>query len=542
MSIRVLLVIVLSLFGEVLQAQNNLDSLKKVLSGTKDTEKRAQIYYQLAIEYAKIDLQKSLETALDGLQLAINSENEKLTIDFYAYIGTVYIRIGAYELALQNLYKAQSLAKDNNIIKTVRILSNNIGAVYDRMAQYDKALDIYLKLLHEIENDTKNTKTNISLLPSLYNNIGNIYDIKFDHQKALTFYKKGLVFSKKNKDKRTEGLILKNIGDLYMSLDSLEKADVYLQQALEIRKEEGNTDDVCTNLIKISQLHLYKGEITEAFAYANQAEKLSETLGSFFIKQQLALIYSDLYNEKGDISKAFEYYKEYKVMSDSIFNQRVADEIHRFELEIKFKEREKLSKENQKKRETRLVIIVVTLLVVIVIVLLLYFLQRTLVSKIKLQQQNLSLEKQALELTLETKNKELITNVMYLVSKNELLKDTTERLIQALETVKPENKKTIQQVIIDLQTSVDKDVWEDFELRFNQVHSEFYEKLNQNFDDLTPNEKKLCAFLKLNMTTKEISAITQQSARSIEVARARLRKKLKIANTNLNLVNFLNEL
>ncbi len=121
-------------------------------------------------------------------------------------------------------------------------------------------------------------------------------------------------------------------------------------------------------------------------------------------------------------------------------------------------------------------------------------------------------------------------------------KSTTEKLLETLPNLKIENRKVLQDVILNLQSSTNNDVWQDFELRFNEVHSEFYEKRSRQFKELTPNEIRLCAFLKLNMTTKEISAITQQSARSIEVARVRLRKKLLITNTSINLVTFSNEL
>ncbi|MCD4747537.1 MAG: hypothetical protein K8R58_14675, partial [Bacteroidales bacterium] len=65
---------------------------------------------------------------------------------------------------------------------------------------------------------------------------------------------------------------------------------------------------------------------------------------------------------------------------------------------------------------------------------------------------------------------------------------------------------------------------------------------NNKFPDLTANEKKLCAFLRLNMTTKDISAITHQTSNSIEVARTRLRKKLNLSNKDINLVTFISQI
>lgn len=83
--------------------------------------------------------------------------------------------------------------------------------------------------------------------------------------------------------------------------------------------------------------------------------------------------------------------------------------------------------------------------------------------------------------------------------------------------------------------------WEDFEIRFQQVYTGFYKKLNTDYPDLTPNELRLCAFFRLNMTTKEIAAITYQSANSIVVARYRLRKKLGMEKEE-NLVSFLSKI
>ena len=78
-------------------------------------------------------------------------------------------------------------------------------------------------------------------------------------------------------------------------------------------------------------------------------------------------------------------------------------------------------------------------------------------------------------------------------------------------------------------------------MRFVEVHKEFYEALNTAYPGLTPNEKRLCAFLRMNMTTKEISALTHQSVKSINMARFRLRKKMNMDHDE-NLISFLGNL
>lgn len=74
-----------------------------------------------------------------------------------------------------------------------------------------------------------------------------------------------------------------------------------------------------------------------------------------------------------------------------------------------------------------------------------------------------------------------------------------------------------------------------------KVNGTFYEKLNEKFPTLTPNERKLCVFLKLNMSNKDIAQITFQSEEALKKARLRLRKKLEMERDE-NLATFIQSL
>lgn len=80
--------------------------------------------------------------------------------------------------------------------------------------------------------------------------------------------------------------------------------------------------------------------------------------------------------------------------------------------------------------------------------------------------------------------------------------------------------------------------WKEFETQFVQVHPDFYKRLFEKYPDLTSYEQRICAFLRMNLNTKEISSITGRSAKSIEVTRSRIRKKLNLSRRS-NLSSFL---
>jgi DNA-binding CsgD family transcriptional regulator len=150
----------------------------------------------------------------------------------------------------------------------------------------------------------------------------------------------------------------------------------------------------------------------------------------------------------------------------------------------------------------------------------------------------MQLENEKISEELEYKNKELTTNVIYLLKKNEFIASIAQRLNEVLGKLSEEDARILKGIIKELNNTVEDDTWVEFEVRFKEVHSNFYTRLSNQFPDLTAQELRLCAFLKLNMTNKEIAAITYQSTESLKTARYRLRKKLEI-DRDENLVAFL---
>lgn len=168
--------------------------------------------------------------------------------------------------------------------------------------------------------------------------------------------------------------------------------------------------------------------------------------------------------------------------------------------------------------------------------------QRVKFARSKVRQAHLMLEKEKLKDHLVEKNNELAANIVHLLSKNELIGSVSGKLLEIKESLGPQAPDELRKVAAELQSKLQPDLWQEFELRFRLIHKEFCRTLNEKFPDLTPSERRLCIFLKLNMTTKEISMITHQNAKSIDVARTRLRKKLKLTGTDHNLITFLQNL
>ncbi|MCA6074653.1 hypothetical protein [Fulvivirga sedimenti] len=139
-------------------------------------------------------------------------------------------------------------------------------------------------------------------------------------------------------------------------------------------------------------------------------------------------------------------------------------------------------------------------------------------------------------------NNLLAASTMNLVVKNEFMENIKEEIksIKVKGDV-AETRKSLDRLVreIDSTLKVQED-WKQFEHHFDRVHGDFLTRLTTEFTDLTPGEQKLCAFLRLNMDTKEIANLMGVSLRGVEVARYRLRKKLGL-DTHQNLSKFVLE-
>lgn len=183
--------------------------------------------------------------------------------------------------------------------------------------------------------------------------------------------------------------------------------------------------------------------------------------------------------------------------------------------------------------------IAISLGAVLIIIILTFRRQRAKAVNFRVEQKKLKLEKQSLQEELLFKSSELQTNIKYLVEKNEIITSVIERLSDSKSQFRADNQQRVNDIIFRLQQSMSGDIWKDFEIRFKDVHSSFYFNLLKEFPDLTSTDQKLCAFLKLEMSSKEIALLNHQSLKSIETARSRLRKKLNISNKDIKLVDFL---
>lgn len=150
--------------------------------------------------------------------------------------------------------------------------------------------------------------------------------------------------------------------------------------------------------------------------------------------------------------------------------------------------------------------------------------------------------KQRLQTEIGVKDRELVSFLLQLSQKNEIINKTAAQLKKISFEKEPASQKKINQLVAILEDKSQETIdWANIENQIEQIHPGFLHRLQSKHSTLTLNDKKLCTYLRLGLTSKEIAGLVNISPKSIEISRVRLRKKLKIQGKT-RLSNYLDQL
>lgn len=150
-------------------------------------------------------------------------------------------------------------------------------------------------------------------------------------------------------------------------------------------------------------------------------------------------------------------------------------------------------------------------------------------KELEIEKQLMKVKNEELSQDVDLKNKELAVSTMSLINKNELLNMIKEDLKKNSE----DDNRNIKSVISTISKNIsEEDSWKVFKEAFDTADKDFLKKVKQAHPTLTPNDLRLCAYLRLNLSSKEIAPLLSISVRSVEIKRYRLRKKMDLPHEN----------
>ncbi len=439
-------------------------------------------------------------------------------------------------LAIDWYLKAADIQRQRKDSVGLGIVLGNIGALHINLKNYDEAL----KYLHESEMYNEHQK-NEAALNDTYSNLAVAYNEHGKLSESIMYYYKSIFLSKKLKNDFQLARAFMNLASAFITEKKYAEAEAYLDSSNVICENNNIQFGLLLYKINQGQLILETGQISKGLALLEDAEQDMASYDMPGIQSELWEIISTGYEKDKQYQRALDYYKKFVALKDSIggseTNRYVFELQTRYESEHSARQIEQLQKniEKQKARNGYIVMGLGMLVIIILLIgVLLIIYRRAQQYKHRLAQE----ENEKLRLSIDIKDQELVSKAMNMAKINQMVLDVSEQLKKVSPGLTKEKTESLQQLLKNLESSLPTEAWKEFETRFEQVHKGFYDKLLTLYPDLSPAELKVCGFLRLNLTTKDIALLANRSSGTIDHSRSSIRSKMNLEN-DANLTTFL---
>ena len=458
---------------------------------------------------------KALQYYLDAKKLFEKSKRNDLLAETSVKLGTLYYYNKEMSSSRRSYDQALKIYNTLNDRRGTAVTFGKLGHLMEKKQLYDSAF-IYQKRALDAYTSINNKEG----IAGIYENIGSIHEDLAQYEQAMSYFRSALAIYQTSKQIVQSIEVVNNIGDIYRKTGNLKKALQQSEMALKLARQHNEIYQVSSAYRDISKAYNLMGKNDSAFYYSETARSYLMDIYSLETGRQMAFLQS---------------------LNDA----------------------EKKNEEIRNLQNERKVNVIVTVATVVVIVLLviagLLIISRHRI-KLKSEQQvsqtniaileaekllmeaglkNKELEEVQLKQEIELKSKELSTHVLHVIKKNQVLEGLKEQLEEMVKEDKRDQKKQLRQMISQINQDFNNDsYWSDFSKVFEQIHKSFFEKLNQQFPNLTATDLKLVSLLKMNMDSGDMAAMLAISQDSLRIARYRLRKKLNLPQGD-NLVAFL---
>lgn len=563
-----------------LRAQGEVDSLRNELAASQGTDRIDKLFV-LSKVLIRIDTKEAWELTNEGIRASDSLEYGKGQVKGLLLKASLYIQQRSFDLAYQQLMNAEALSKEHDAELDVLDFKVTLGNIYSSKGQFDKALAIYLEAMELAESGPANFLAscllNISLVyqrtgklekaeeylyqaielykeegmqfevAQAYINLGTLSFFRQNFGMAINSFKEGVEIFRKMDARPNLALALANLGFMYTNLNRHKEAFECYDESMTIREQLNDVAGIGVLFLNMAKSWQAQKNLGRAISEGNRALQQANQSSYAELKKNTLSFLAEVYEAQGNSRKALENYRAYTRVKDSLAIEANKSKVEELTVNFEYEKKEqelaasRQSLENARKeqalsdsRQLVLIIAVVLLLIVIVLLVISYrnYASRTQMEKKYLSEKtrNTEISSAALHKELLIKEDNLIEYAERIRQKNDLISDIESKLAE----FEKEGSLSIRKGnIADLALSVERKVvrnitWEEFRLKFDEVHKDFLANLVEKHTDLTNNELDICVLLKINLANKEIAQTLSMSYDSVKKSLQRLYRKLNL--------------
>lgn len=471
-------------------------------------------------------------------------------------IGFNHLNLGVHNYEHSNITKAidhyersrEIFQKTGNDAYIMHV-NRKLYALYRNL----KDFNTFRPILYEVKKYDE-SKSNTYRLSRTYTDLAKMHQVYTKNLDSTKYYiQKGLEITNVDNDPIGYQLLLLERGHVFFTEEKY-------KEALELFKNIQEADaDAYTGIVAtywIAEIH----HVLENYQEAIDALAHFQTYDSLTIRNQDWYHYYNILHQAhmllGNTKQAEKYYGLFKDYEQKVFDRENNLEVARIEYRNQLERERALQKAREEKLqleiERRQLIIYGTLLLLALLLVLAIVIYRSYQRKRRdnqqLGQKNTELkklreserimaenEKLLLQESIDTKDRQLASTTMLSLEKNKMIDQLDNRLkiLEQLDlaNVKEEvhQMKKILRAHMSMETS-----WENFAFQFEQVHPNFFKKIEEQFPETTVNDRKICAYIRIGFGNNEIAQATNLTLAAVKKSVNRLKKRLGLgADDNL---------
>ena len=546
---RIIYIYLLFISNYTYSAQvSTIDSLRGLLK-QKDISKNVEIRVlnELSNNYYKTEnYVAAIQTKNEELSIYNKQENDSMVAICNERLGMMHYHIGSYISSSQHFIKALSYFESKNNLLMVAQITGNLANVYTRLDNHKQSLN-YLYQSKSILS--KKEFYNKKSIASLYTNIGLAYAEIKELDSAMLFYEEALSLVSESESPLYVASILNNIGEVDFELKNYKKALKNYKKSSVIFQQINHINGRGTAELNVAKVKIQLEEFKEAITLCEKALLVFKKTNSLYFIADAEKHLSIAYKGLGDNENALKHLELYIAYNEKLKGAQTLQHITNMEMQyLSQKEEQKLALQEQKSqliekelklKQARLYFLIGSILVLLAITTLTIIILKGSLQRNKLKQKVLEQEQESLKKDLFFKQKGIENFATHIQEKNNLLSDLKNEIKTITKKLGDDKtdglKKLIQIVNQSLHTDNDR---KELELKIDQTHQEFINRLKGKFPKLTKTEVRLCSLLLLDFSTKEIASIMNIEPASVKMGRNRLRKKINL-KPGANIVDFL---
>lgn len=473
----------------------------------------------------------------------------------HADIGSVLQEQGAFPEALENDLSAlhyYGLMRDSTHL-AYSIL--NVASVEYNEHHYAQAIAYYQQAFRLLQKNKDEDDLNTS-----YQGLAMVYADLGEFKRAETYFRLGLKTFQRKKDTTNVAIALNNLGDIYSKQKRYSQARGYFERALQLASATKDESMIAVTCDGLAQVLFELASYPQALAYAQRSLALAERIKAQPVAKDACIVMANVLAAQRQFEPALAFYKQGKGLEDSIYGSKHTAQIDALRNQYQQYRREqeesvhryRILQLERDQRISRLTLVLVLGISLGFLVLGWLFWRQYHATRQRDQARQLAQQASErvdqllneaklheAEYELELKNKKLTSLTLSVMQKGEFLHEVKERLDVIARTANDEVRKQLARLRQNIeQNGPANKEWEQFRLMFEEVHQNFFSELQRQYPDVTPNELRLAALLRLNFSSKAMAGLLGISEESIKKARYRLRQKLQL-NTTDNLVEFM---